>query len=188
MFTVGRRFISVTAMSILLLGLTVTGMASTSMGMNPAGTVKQPLSLTEQVRLMLVRLDNVSVFDNLAFTLENSDTVVLTGSVTEPILKSTAETAVSRVPGIKKIVNNIEVMPLSPFDDSIRLRAYRAIYSNVGFEKYAIRALLPIRIIVKNGNITLEGVVGNQLDKTIAEMAARSVSDAFSVTDNLRIG
>lgn len=72
-------------------------------------------------------------------------------------------------------------------DDSIRLMAYRAIFSRPGFEKYAIQAVKPIRIIVKNGNITLDGEVATQLDKTTAEMAARSVPFAFSVTDNLKI-
>ena len=73
------------------------------------------------------------------------------------------------------------------FDDAIRLQTYRAIFSRPGFEKYAAQAVSPVRIIVKNGNITLEGFVGNQMDKTMAEMAARSVPSAFSVIDNLAI-
>lgn len=94
---------------------------------------------------------------------------------------------VRRIQGISNVVNNIELLPLSPLDNAIRLRAYRAIFSRPGFEKYAVQAVSPIRIIVKNGNITLEGVVGSQLDKTLAEMAARSVL-AFKVTNNLTIG
>jgi hyperosmotically inducible protein len=186
MFTIRRRVISGIAMSILLLGFAGVGAASTA-ATNPAGSSKQTLSLTEQVRFKLITLDYLSVFDNVGFTLEGTDTVVLTGSVTRPTLKPDAEAAV-RIPGIAEVVNNIEVLPLSPTDDAIRMRAYRAIYSREGFEKYAFRALLPIRIIVKNGNITLEGMVGSRLDKTLAETAARSVPGAFSVTDNLRIG
>ena len=187
MFTGSRRFISAIAMSILLLGLTGTSVASTS-GTNPAGSGKQPLSLTEQVRFKLITLNYLSVFDNVGFTLEGSDTVVLTGSVTRMTLKPDAEAAVRKVPGITEVVNNIEVLPLSSFDDTIRLQTYRAIYSREGFERYAIQALLPVRIIVKNGNVTLEGVVGSPLDKALAETAARSVPGAFSVTDNLTIG
>ena len=103
-------------------------------------------------------------------------------------MKKDAEAVVRDVPGVKKVVNNIEVLPQSPYDDAIRLRTYRAIYSRDGFERYAIQANLPIRIIVKNGNVTLDGVVGTRLDKTIADMTAKSVPGVFSVTDNLKVG
>ena len=75
----------------------------------------------------------------------------------------------------------------SPHDDSIRLAAYRAIYRHDSLERYAIESLPPIRIIVKNGHVTLEGVVNSQLDKTLAATQARSVPGVFSVTDNLRV-
>ena len=163
-------------------------MASAPTGTNPAGSNKRPLSLTDQVRHALVMLPFFGVFDNLGFTIEDSNTVVLTGQVVQPILKSDAEAAVRRLQGISKVVDNIEVLPASPFDDGIRLRTYRAIFLRPGFEKYADQAVSPIRIIVKNGNITLEGVIGSRLDRTLAEMAARSVPGAFSVTDNLTIG
>ena len=129
-----------------------------------------------------------SVFDNLGFTIEDSNTVVLSGQVLRPVLKSEAEAAMRRIEGISNVVDNIEVLPVSPFDDAIRLSAYRAIFSKTGFEKYADQALPPIRIIVKNGNVTLEGIVGSQMDRTVAETAARSVPGVFSVTDNLTIG
>ena len=128
------------------------------------------------------------VFDDLSFTLKDSNAVVLTGQVVRAMLKVEAETAVRRVPGISNVVNNIEILPLSSFDDALRLRTYRAIFSRSGFEKYAVQAHSPLRIIVKNGNITLEGVVANQVDKISAYIAARSVPGAFSVTDNLKIG
>jgi hyperosmotically inducible protein len=173
---------------ILLLAFAATGMASTSTKTDPAVPGKQPLSLAGQVRHELLMLPYYGVFDNLGFTIDDSNTVVLTGSVLRPTLKSDAETAVRRIQGISKVVNNIEVLPLSPFDNAIRLRTYWSIFTRPGFEKYAIQARSPLRIIVKNGNITLEGVVGSQMDKTMAVMAARSVPGAFSVTDNLTIG
>ena len=103
-------------------------------------------------------------------------------------MKSGAEIALLRIPGIKKVVNNIEVLPLSRMDDEIRLKTYYAVYSNNGFEKYATMAQAPIRIIVDNGHVTLEGVVANKIDKSMAVLSANTVPGVFSVTDNLRIG
>jgi hyperosmotically inducible protein len=183
----GKRLLGM-VMPIFLIGLVSTGMASTDSRMDPAASNIQPLSMTDQVRHELVLLPYLGVFDDLGFTIDDSNTVVLTGQVIRPILKSDAEAAVRRVRGVSKVVNNIEVLPLSYFDDAIRLRTLRAIASKPGFEKYFIQSVSPIKIIVKNGHITLEGVVGNQLDKTLAMMAARSVPGAFSVVDNLKIG
>jgi hyperosmotically inducible periplasmic protein len=148
---------------------------------------KQITTLTQKVRHELVMLSDLGVFDNLSFTVANANTVVLTGQVVRPLLKADAETAVSRIPGISKVENNIEVLPLSSSDDSIRERAYRAVYRMPDFEKYAIQATPPIRIIVKNGTITLEGVVNDMIDKTKAAMAAKLVPGVFSVRDDLRI-
>ena len=170
---------------IFLLGFAAISVASTHNATNPTGSNKQHLSLTDQVRHELLMLPYFGVFDNLGYSIEGSNTVVLTGQVVRPILKSEAEAAVGRIQGISKVVDNIEVLPLSSFDDAIRVRTYRAIFSRPGFEKYANQANSPIRIIVKNGNITLDGFVGNQIDKTMAAIAARSVTGAFSVTDNL---
>ena len=144
--------------------------------------------LPEQIRLELIKVPNFGVFDNIAFNLEDSDTVVLTGQVISPVVKSGAEIALLRIPGIKKVVNNIEVLPLSRMDDEIRLKTYYAVYSNNGFEKYATMAQAPIRIIVDNGHVTLEGVVANKIDKSMAVLSANTVPGVFSVTDNLRIG
>jgi len=182
----GKRPLGI-VLPILLFGFAAISMATPHNGTASAGSNNPPKSLTDQVRHELVMLPYLGVFDDLSFTIDSSNTVVLTGQVVRPTLRSDAEAVVRRIEGISKVVNNIEVLPLSPFDDAIRLRAYRAIFSRPGFEKYAVQAVSPIRIIVKNGNITLEGVVGSQMDKTLVEMAARSVL-AFTVTDNLRIG
>ncbi len=178
MFTRYKRLLSGAVLSVILLGLATPLYASK----------KQPRSLSEQVRHDLLMLPFYSVFDNLAYSIEGGNTVVLTGQVTKPILKSDAEGAVRRIEGVAKVVNNIEILPLSPIDDSIRLAAYRAIFSRPGFERYAVQAVSPIRIIVKNGSITLEGVVASQMDRTLAEMAARGVPLTFGVTNNLTIG
>jgi hyperosmotically inducible periplasmic protein len=148
---------------------------------------KQGLSTLEQeVRHELVMLPWFGVFDNLEFQV-NGDTVVLTGQVTRPTLQKDAERVVSRIEGVKKVVNNVEVLPLSPFDDQIRLAAYRQIYGFGPLSRYNWGAVPPIHIIVKNGHITLEGVVANETDRNLANMRANGVSGVFSVTNDLQV-
>src|SRR5262249_19783596 len=132
----------------------------------------------------LVMLPFLTVFDNLAFKVDGYN-VTLLGQVTNPTLKSDAEKAVKRIEGVEKVDNQIEVLPGSPADDRIRQAVYRAIYSYPPMQRYAMPVLKPIRIVVKNGNVTLEGVVDSESDKTIAAMRARGVHGIFSVTNNL---
>ena len=123
-----------------------------------AAPQSQGLTRTERkIQHELVMLPFYDVFDNLQFRIAGS-TVILTGQVTRPTLKSSAETIVERLEEIESVDNQIEVLPLSPRDDDIRMAVYRAIYYNPSFTRYAIRAVPPIHIIVKNGNVTLEGV------------------------------
>jgi hyperosmotically inducible protein len=142
--------------------------------------------IEREVRHELVMLPYYGVFDNLAFKVDGS-TVTLMGQVTRPTLKSAAERVVKDIEGVDKVVNNIEVLPLSPNDDQIRLATYRAIYGHSALNRYALQAVPPIHIIVKNGNVTLEGVVATEMDKNIANIQARSVPGVFSVTNNLRV-
>ena len=132
----------------------------------------------------LVTLPNYDVFDNLAFRIDG-DKVTLFGQVVRPTLKSSAENVVKRIEGVASVDNQIEVLPTSPNDDRIRLRVYRAIYSKAPLQRYAMRAVPPIHIIVKNGNVALEGVVANEGDKNIAGIAANGVSGVFAVQNNL---
>jgi hyperosmotically inducible protein len=100
-------------------------------------------------------------------------------------LKYDAEKAVKRIEGVEKVDNQIEVLPAAPMDDRTRRALYRAIYGDPALQRYAMPVLKPIRIIVKNGNVTLEGVVDSEADKNIAGMRARGVHGTFSVTNNL---
>jgi hyperosmotically inducible periplasmic protein len=140
--------------------------------------------LAKEVRHQLVMLPWYSVFDNLAYKVEG-DKVILYGQVTRPTLKSDAEAAVKSIEGVASVVNNIEVLPLSPMDDQIRRAVYRAIYGDPAFSRYGIQAVPSIHIIVKNGNVTLEGVVDNETDKNLANLRASAVPNVFSVTNNL---
>jgi BON domain-containing protein len=143
--------------------------------------------LVKEVRHQLLLLPYYGVFDNLGYKVDPNGTVTLMGQVTQPTLKSDAENAVKHIEGIDQVVNQIEVLPLSPNDDNIRRGVYRALYGNSVLSQYAMQAVPPIHIIVKNGNITLVGSVSNQMDKTLAGTQANTVPGAFSVTNNLTI-
>jgi hyperosmotically inducible protein len=127
------------------------------------------------------------VFDNLAYRVDGAK-VTLFGQVTKPTLKSDAENAVKRIEGVQNVDNQIEVLPLSPNDDQIRRAAYRKIYSNPALQRYQMGAVPPIHIIVKNGNITLVGVVDGEGDKNLAGITANGVPGAFKVTNDLTVG
>jgi len=142
--------------------------------------------LEQQVRHELVMLPYFSVFDNLAFRIDGAR-VTLLGQVVRPTLKSDAEARVKKIEGVERVVNRIEVLPLSPNDDRIRQGVYRAIYSQAALQRYAIQAVPPIHIIVKNGHVTLEGVVATAMERNIANIQANGVPGAFSVTNNLRV-
>jgi hyperosmotically inducible periplasmic protein len=143
--------------------------------------------LAVEVRHQLVLLPYYSLFDNLAFRVEG-DHVILEGQVTRPTLKSDAENVVKGIEGVARVTNNIEVLPPSPMDDQLRRALYRTIYSEPSLSKYAWSAVASIHIIVKNGHVTLEGVVDNEADKNIAGIRANSVANVFSVTNNLKVG
>ncbi len=143
--------------------------------------------LVNEVRHQLVMLPYYGIFDDLGFTV-NGSTVILQGQVTRPTLKSDAGNVVKRVEGVTNVVNNIEVLPLSPDDDRIRAATYRAIYGDPALsDRYGYRALPSIHIIVKNGHVRLEGVVANSGDKNIAGIRANGVFGAFSVENDLRV-
>jgi hyperosmotically inducible protein len=142
--------------------------------------------LTKEVRHQLVLLPYYSVFDNLAFKVEG-DKVTLLGQVVRPTLKSDAEAAVKSIESVAAVVNNIEVLPLSPMDDQLRRAVYRAIYGDSALSRYAESAVPSIHIIVKNGNVTLVGVADNESDKNLANLRANGVPNVFSVKNDLAV-
>ena len=142
--------------------------------------------LEREVRQELVTLPYYDVFDNLEYRVDGSQ-VTLSGQVVRPTLKSGAENVVKNIEGVEKVTNNIEVLPLSPNDDRLRVAIYRAIYGHPALQRYSVRSVPPIHIIVKSGSLTLEGVVANEGDKNIANIQANGVSGVFSVKNNLRV-
>jgi hyperosmotically inducible protein len=143
--------------------------------------------MVQEIRHQLVMLPYFGVFDDLGFTVSGG-TVTLVGEVTQPVLKSNAGNVVKKVEGVASVVNNIEVLPLSPNDDNIRRGVYRAIYGDPALSmRYGYRALPSIHIIVKNGNVRLEGVVANEMDRNIAGIRANAVPGAFHVDNDLKV-
>ncbi len=142
--------------------------------------------LQNRVRHELVMLPYLNIFDDISFRVDGG-TVTLFGAVTKPVLKSDAEKAVKRVEGVARVENQIEVLPLSPMDEGIRLRTARAIYGYPALSRYGAGTLPSIHIIVKNGNVTLLGFVSNDMDKQLAFIRANGVPGVFAVNNQLQI-
>ncbi len=197
-----------------LLVLTVSTVPILAQETQPGPTYSQEdtLRIAQEVRKRLLGLTTYSVFDSLSFGIHGK-AVVLRGYASRPILKSDAENAVKRIPGVEKVENNIEVLPNSPMDDRIRAQVYNRIYTQAVLRKYNAnqgsigRAIGPgpniaamaggitqsppigfhaIHIIVKNGNVILTGFVNNQTDADIAYMQANGTPGVFSVDNDIQ--
>lgn len=188
--------------------LTIAGAGLTARAQAPNVSEQTMMRMARDIQRGILTLPEYGVFDSLSFSFKGYD-VLLRGKASRPILKSSAENVVKKIEGIEKVVNEIDVLPLSPNDDGIRLRTYVAIYGHPILSRYnpnrgtplffsRIQAATgitnnpppgnhPIKIIVHNGNVTLEGVVANIGDRTIAELQANTVNGVFSVTNNLAV-
>lgn len=147
---------------------------------------KMQQNLMREVRHQLLLLPYYSVFDNLMFKVDG-DKVTLLGQVVRPTLKSDAESAVKGLEGVSAVDNQIEVLPVSPMDDQLRRAVYRALYGDAVLSRYGWSALPSIHIIVKNGQVTLEGVVDSESDKNLANLRVNGVPNVFSVTNKLTV-
>jgi osmotically-inducible protein OsmY len=127
-----------------------------------------------------------TAFNSFTIGVQNG-AVTLGGTAYGPSDKDSAISLVSNYPGVKDVIDNIEVAPVSPMDDRIRLAEARAIYGFPQLNKYAIDPAKPIRITVVNGNVTLSGVVDSEADKNVANLRANSVSGVFKVINNLQV-
>jgi hyperosmotically inducible periplasmic protein len=145
------------------------------------------MALVEEVRHQLLTLPYYGLFDWLEAAVEPDGRVVLSGQVVRPTTKDDAESRIKRLEAVNGVVNRIEVLPLSTFDDQIRLAMYRRIAAEPGMTKYFIQAVPPIHIIVNNGRVTLKGIVDSPMDSQLAYMAASSVPNVFEVKNELRV-
>jgi hyperosmotically inducible protein len=142
--------------------------------------------IVKEVGHQLRMLPYVGPFDYLGARVDGF-TVMLFGQVVKPVNKSDAESAVKHIEGVEKVDNRIEVLPPSPMDHGIRRSMYRAIYGYPALQRYSHVPQKPIRIIVKGGHVTLEGVVDSEADKNLAGIRANGVPNVFSVTNNLQV-
>lgn len=145
-------------------------------------------SRTERrIRSEILSLPYYNVFDAIGYNL-TGNTVTLSGWVVRPTTKDVAENIIEDIDGVSRVVNNIEVLPLSLSDDRIRRRTLQALSGRGGSLMYYFLGSNPsIRIIVNRGRIRLEGYVNNSGDKNLANILARGVSGAFGVTNNLKV-
>lgn len=174
-------------MKTKLLMLPVILLLASAWGQNTNAVPPQAEArIQKEVRHELLMLPYLSVFDNLAYRVDGYK-VTLMGQVTRPVLKSDAENAIKHIEGIEQVDNQIEVLPTSPMDDQIRRRLYIAIYGDPGLQKYDMPVIKPIRIIVKNGHVDLQGVVDSEADKNLAGIRAKSVPGTFSVDNHLQV-
>lgn len=169
-----------------IVALSMIFIATLSLAAQDRVSAKAEERILREVHHELVMLPYLTVFDNLTYEVHGYD-VTLMGQVTNPVLKSGAENVVKRIEGVEKVDNRIEVLPLSPLDDGLRIKLYRAIYGFSSLQRYAMGVQQSIRILVKNGNVTLEGVVDSEMDKNVAGVQAHTVPGTFSVTNNLRV-
>lgn len=173
---------------LMVLAISLATAASVAFA-SPGGSLpgaSDDAQTNKKIRKELVTLPYYGVFDNLAYEVQG-DTVTLSGQVVRPSTRKDAERRVAKIEGVDRVVNNIQVLPVSTFDDSIRVRAYRTIFRTSGLNRYAMGVNPSIHIVVNGGHITLEGVVSNRMDSQLAYMAANRVPGVFSVTNNLRI-
>ena len=173
-----KLLVSVVSVMVLAVGILVTAQEAQAQQTHP-GIVKE-------VRHELVTLPYYGVFDWLEYEVQNDATVVLRGQVVRPTTKSDAEGRVKEIDGVKRVVNQIQVLPLSPNDDRLRRSLYRAIYNfNSPLFRYATQSVPPIHLIVDRGHATLKGVVANRSDAQLAYIRARGVPGLFSVKSEL---
>jgi len=181
-----RALVIFFTISVFASGVTRNALGASTTKANPQGALSA--RVIRQVRHELVTLPYYGVFDWLQFEVRPDNTVVLRGEVVKPTTKSDAEARVKDVDGVSKVVNEIEILPLSPQDDRLRRAVYRKLY---GYDsplfRYAVQSIPSIHIIIKNGHATLKGVVANKGDAQLAYMRARSVPGLFNVKTELQL-
>jgi len=152
----------------------------------PASSPQGDARTANKVRKELVTLPYYGVFDNLAYKID-AGTVTLYGQVVDAVTRRDAEKRVKRIEGVDRVINNIQVLPVSGMDNSIRVRTYRTLARTGSLYRYFMGTNPSIHIIVSRGRVALEGVVSNRMDSQLAYMAARQVPGVFEVINNQRV-
>ena len=147
---------------------------------------KNSSNLAREVHHQLMTLPFYSVFDYITFILDGRK-VILSGQVLRPMLKKHAVAAIKSLDGVDTLVDQIEVLPSSETDDELRRAIYRAIYEDPALAPYAVQTVPPIHIVVKNGNVSLEGAVNSTADRNLAATHAGTVANVVGVNNNLSV-
>jgi hyperosmotically inducible periplasmic protein len=150
----------------------------------PAFAQSGDLQTFRDVQKQVLRYPHFTIFDSVHAQIDNG-VVTLTGKVTMPYKRDDIGRRVARVDGITEVNNRIEVLPVSQFDDDLRIRIARAIYSNPNFRPFASMVNPPIHVIVERGRVTLEGVVNSNVDRVLARSIASSFL-AFDIKNELK--
>ena len=143
-------------------------------------------TVEQNVKRQILKMPRYEVFDYIGYTVDGS-TVTLYGKVLNGINKSEAEKRVEDIPGVTRVVNNIDILPPGGFDDSIRRNLYVSLARTGGLSRYLWTVNPSVRLVVDRGHVTLEGYVANQGDFNAMNIVANGVSGVFSVTNNLKI-
>lgn len=175
-----------TIKSKLMVFVAVLAIGASALAAAPTNSPQDDARTSNKIRKELVTLPYYGVFDNLAYKIDGS-TVTLYGQVVDAVTRKDAENRIKRIAGVEQVVNNIQVLPVSGIDNSIRVRTYRAIARTGGLYRYFMGTNPSLHIIVSRGHVTLEGVVSDRGDSQLAYMAANQVTGVFGVTNNLRV-
>jgi hyperosmotically inducible protein len=159
--------------------MTATMLAGTGIALANSGDTDIAKSLTHELRMYT----RYTIWDDVNFRVANGQ-VELNGAVNQPFKKADMGRIAQRVAGVTTVKNNIKVLPLSPFDDGLRLRVARAIYGDPVMQRYAMNPNPSIHIVVENGHVTLTGFVANEMDKNIAGIRAGGAGLAFGPVVN----
>jgi hyperosmotically inducible protein len=177
---------------VMCIGMSGTGL-SQEPGSNPGATAQGATGpqrmqdrISREVYHELVMLPQLTIFDNLQYKVDGNK-VTLTGQVRDAILKDSAEKTVKHIEGVDSVNNQIEILPASGNDDRIRRDVARALFNDDRLFRYSMGSVPPIHIIVKNGHVTLEGIVNSQADKDAANIRANGVPGVFSVDNHLQV-
>jgi hyperosmotically inducible protein len=145
---------------------------------------RKDLQVFNDISDAVMQYSRFTIFDDVSVNVDRG-TVTLTGKVTMPYKRDDIEKRVAKVDGVRQVVNHVDVLPVSGFDDELRYRIARSIYGNANFWNYSIMANPPIHIIVDHGRVTLTGVVQSNVDRVLARSLATQFG-AMSVKNELR--
>jgi hyperosmotically inducible periplasmic protein len=187
-----KKILDCVLAGVMCIGMSGTGL-SQEPGSNPGTTAQGATGpqrmqdrVSREVFHELVTLAQLTIFDNLQYKVDGNK-VTLMGQVRDAILKDSAEKTVKHIEGVESVNNQIEILPASGNDDRIRREVARALFNDERLFRYSMGSVPPIHIIVKNGHVTLEGVVNSQADKDAANLRANGVPGVFSVDNHLQV-